>query len=608
MEQTLMPIAPSVAARETLRRLVQLRLPPTPENYARFYDEVAPGSFRPAAADALACLRELAATLEQLDPDAARRAAALREATARGDWREVKMLLLHDWARAAHASDPGWAALVRELVHGWDARTKTITQARKREMLDHVLAAFADSPEKLHARLSGVAKAWNDAMHDGASLPIDVAPARDGDDAAAAMSFAGPAVPSARELAALDAAFDDPAAQICCHLLAEALAAAAASCPADLAEQASALAAEVRAAKCAADVSAFEPKVHKFRDAAMAAGAIEHGIQHGLLRLLQLLSANMSDLMGEDSWLHAQFKAFNVLASGTVSLETIEKLERRLRDIARNQGDLKRGLDDVKGAMKHMVATVIERVGALAAGTGDYHDRLASYAGAIERADDITSLSNLVVLVMDDTRGVQAELARSHDELVAARRTVEEFQERATRLESELIVLSDRLQEDALTELLNRRGLDRTFASEASRADRRGSPMSLAMLDVDNFKSLNDQLGHQAGDAALVHLADCIRATLRASDIAARYGGEEFVVLLPDTPRDIAVTVMTRVQRELTRRFFMHDHRRVLITFSAGVAERVTGESQSDVIARADRALYAAKTSGKNRVIGDESL
>ena len=153
-----------------------------------------------------------------------------------------------------------------------------------------------------------------------------------------------------------------------------------------------------------------------------------------------------------------------------------------------------------------------------------------------------------------------------------------------------------------LTQVLNRRGLKRAFEGEASRADRYERPMSLAMLDIDNFKSLNDRFGHQAGDLALVHLARIVRQSIRPSDVISRYGGEEFVILLPETVQSEAVSVMTRVQRELTRRFFLHNNERVLITFSAGVAQRYVGENEEELIARADRALYQAKQAGKNRV------
>ena len=103
-------------------------------------------------------------------------------------------------------------------------------------------------------------------------------------------------------------------------------------------------------------------------------------------------------------------------------------------------------------------------------------------------------------------------------------------------------------------------------------------------------------------DEALQHLVRVTKRTMRPSDVLARYGGEEFMLLLPDTNQDEAIEVMVRLQRNLTKAFFLHNNERVLITFSAGVALRRSGEPQPSAIDRADKALYEAKRSGKNRV------
>uniref|UniRef100_UPI00129029FA GGDEF domain-containing protein n=1 Tax=Escherichia coli TaxID=562 RepID=UPI00129029FA len=132
---------------------------------------------------------------------------------------------------------------------------------------------------------------------------------------------------------------------------------------------------------------------------------------------------------------------------------------------------------------------------------------------------------------------------------------------------------------------------------ELARSRRLGSPMCLALLDLDNFKALNDRVGHAGGDAALVHLAQVTREVMRPQDLLARYGGEEFVLVLPDTTVDSGVAAMTRLQRELTTRFFLQGTEKVLITFSAGVAQMQDTESSTDAIIRADKAMYLAKRS-----------
>jgi diguanylate cyclase len=125
----------------------------------------------------------------------------------------------------------------------------------------------------------------------------------------------------------------------------------------------------------------------------------------------------------------------------------------------------------------------------------------------------------------------------------------------------------------------------------------------VALLDIDNFKKLNDSMGHDAGDEALIHLATVCRETLRPQDTVARYGGEEFIILLPETPLHEATVALTRLQRELTRKFFLHANEKILITFSAGVTQMLPNDNQSTVIKRADEAMYKAKQSGKNRVL-----
>ena len=123
------------------------------------------------------------------------------------------------------------------------------------------------------------------------------------------------------------------------------------------------------------------------------------------------------------------------------------------------------------------------------------------------------------------------------------------------------------------------------------------------MLDIDNFKKLNDSLGHDVGDQALIHLATVCRETLRPQDTVARYGGEEFIILLPETSLRDASVALTRLQRELTKKFFLSGNEKVLITFSAGVTQITAEDTQASAIKRADEAMYKAKQSGKNRVL-----
>lgn len=151
---------------------------------------------------------------------------------------------------------------------------------------------------------------------------------------------------------------------------------------------------------------------------------------------------------------------------------------------------------------------------------------------------------------------------------------------------------------DALTGLTNRRGLDEQLELETARAIRFGHPLSLLLIDIDDFKSINDRYGHAEGDIALQTVARAIASSVRSIDIAARFGGEEFAVILPETALQGAVVVAERIRNAVTQRNSDYD-----LSVSVGVAERWGEENNySLLLSRADAGLYRAKSLGKNRV------
>ena len=156
---------------------------------------------------------------------------------------------------------------------------------------------------------------------------------------------------------------------------------------------------------------------------------------------------------------------------------------------------------------------------------------------------------------------------------------------------------------DPLTDTGNRIAMDQVLQREVDLARRNLQPLSLLMLDIDHFKSINDNHGHTLGDEVLKAVAQTLKNQLRNIDMVFRYGGEEFVIVMPDTALDQGVEAMTRLQRELTKRFFLEGNERLLITFSAGVAQMAPDEQGADAIKRADQGMYLAKRSGKNRVV-----
>lgn len=152
---------------------------------------------------------------------------------------------------------------------------------------------------------------------------------------------------------------------------------------------------------------------------------------------------------------------------------------------------------------------------------------------------------------------------------------------------------------DALTGLLNRRYLEQRLNEEIIRSNRNGSPMSFLMIDVDEFKSYNDNFSHPEGDKALQIVAKCLHETLRGADVAARYGGEEFSILLPQTNSEEAEIIAERVRERVEMTKFPNRK----VTISIGIASCCTDfKSTEDLVSAADKALYVAKRQGRNNV------
>jgi diguanylate cyclase len=390
--------------------------------------------------------------------------------------------------------------------------------------------------------------------------------------------------------------------ELLARALESAMAAQLAHAP-DLAGEARALAQQARTARDSQDLTRFAAGLKQFCFKLELRGEDGVKLQQGLLRLFNLLVENISELLGDDQWLRGQIAVLREIMSSPLDLQVIDRAERSLKQVIFKQGVLKHSLNEAKTTLKNMVTCFIDRVGELSESTGEYHDKIESYSQKISRTEDIGELNQLLTEVMRETRSMQSSALRSRDELVAARKEVEAAQAKIRQLEAELEQVSEKVREDQLTGTLNRRGLDDAFEREAARADRQQSPLCLALLDIDNFKQINDIHGHQAGDNALVYLVGMMKDTIRPNDVVARFGGEEFLILLPDTGMDEAVSVIARLQRNLTKKFFLHNNERLLITFSAGVAQRMPGETQNAAVARADKALYCGKQAGKNRVL-----
>jgi diguanylate cyclase (GGDEF)-like protein len=189
----------------------------------------------------------------------------------------------------------------------------------------------------------------------------------------------------------------------------------------------------------------------------------------------------------------------------------------------------------------------------------------------------------------------------AHDQLES------KVQERTAALEAANLQLLTLSSTDGLTGIANRRRFDEVLHSEWSRAQRSGSTLSLALIDVDWFKKYNDHYGHQAGDDCLRMVADTLKANaLRAGDFVARYGGEEFVVITASLERDQALAYAQKLCRAMEAKALPHEASAFgHVSISVGVAAvtPMPSKSPSELLKKADEALYLAKSQGRNHAV-----
>ncbi|GAB1393607.1 hypothetical protein MASR1M60_17710 [Rhodocyclaceae bacterium] len=586
---------PSEIARETLKRLALQRTPPTPDNYRTLYHEIAGTVANETFPDK--ALKNLAAGLPRSTQEQVRFVRQLEGAIGDKNWNGLKATLA-DLLHKAAGEPLNWSALIRELLVRLESRQAELTPARKREALDHVLSA-SSSPDLLYTRMQGLLKNWSQAAALESATEMSLP---EEDAVPPAPTFSETSTSAASRPTDLVKGAAGELLELLAQLLENAVGILLAG-NSELASETARLAAAARSAGNTEEIARFVADMKRFSYRLHFAAEDQSELQTGLLHLLHLVIDNINELVLDDQWLQGQINAVLELVNQPLNLRRLDDVERRIKDVIYKQSSLKKSLIDAKDQIKQMLATFVDRLADLSESTSDYHDKIEKCAEKISKANDITDLTDVLQEVMRETRVIQLNAQRSRDELNVMRAKVTEAEREVERLQKELSSASDMVRLDPLTGALNRKGMNEALETEVARMLRHGGKLCLALLDIDNFKKLNDTLGHAAGDAALVHLAKVVQEAIRPEDTLARYGGEEFVVILPSTHLEDAVHAMVRVQRELTKRFFLNNNEKILITFSCGVAELKEGEQAAAALERADGAMYLAKRAGKNRVM-----
>jgi diguanylate cyclase len=592
----------SEIARETIKQMAVRRVEPTPDNYAQIYLEI---SGKPAKEDAASALRK---ALKQLPHDSMEQTNWVNrweKVLKQDNWQGLADLLKEAMLQQLSHSTK-WPKAIRTLMQGWDDKRTGMDLGKKREMLERVLINFGND-DTLSEKLLGMANNW---------LPADarvegVTAAPESKDNTAVMAAPAAIEPLTKEELPGEVQQFHSAYTILQTLLKQTLHLGLIprleGYP-DLQSEAVALQESTERAKKVKEWEALAKSLKALLLRVEVIGAKEDDVRGDIIDLLHLLLSNIGELVADDSWLSGQVYAVQSIIGGPLDRAKLKLAEKSLKEVIYKQGLLKHSLIEARNSFKTLISSFIDKLKYMGDASELYGGKIESYAQQLSQTDDLIKINELVNLLMRDTSVMQTDIMRSRDDLLNQQRVASDTQQRILKLQDELTQLSEVVRIDQLTGVLNRRGMDEAFSTEIARYRRNGEPLSVALLDIDNFKFLNDQHGHAAGDTALKHLASVVKRTVRPTDIVTRMGGEEFVVILPNTNLEEAVTTMSRLQRALTKEYFLGNNQKLLITFSAGVALFQEEDDVASILLRADQAMYLAKKSGKNRVMTDIDL
>ncbi|MBC7956346.1 MAG: diguanylate cyclase [Cytophagales bacterium] len=549
---------PPQLAKAALRRLVIEKLEPTPENYARAYHQEA-GTSPPAA---------VAAAPGADKEESAAQAAAL-------------------------------AGLIERVVRGVQRGGRQWTAARKKDSLQRVLSSSRSDVQRLQQRLGQLLAGWESDTIDGAVDPealqvVVEQPWADPTQPAPLIDAAGPGSGPAVEAS-------NPIWQELLASLGGTLQLAMPPPPAANAELADELAALTQRIRERGPTVGQSDELDQLCKRAARVLAHRHHLIDQLSGLCTQLTASLTELAEDESWAKGQCEAMRNEIEFGLTARSVRSVSELLDNTRERQKQLRVERAKAQDSLKALINQMLSELGELGSQTGRFHENLGRYAGVIDKADSLESLAGVVREMVEESRTVQSLVKVAQGKLHYEHTRATDLSERVVELETELRRLSEEVSTDQLTRIANRRGLMQAFDAERSRLEREGTPLAIGLLDVDNFKKLNDELGHNAGDVALKTLADVVSKALRPMDLVARYGGEEFVVLLPNTPVAEGEQILTRLQRSLSGGLFMHENKHVFVTFSAGVTAYRPGERIEVALERADEALYEAKRTGKNR-------
>lgn len=597
-------ITPIELARQALTQLSNDKIPPTPDNYHGAYNKIAGIVSVDHSAILNKSLEKVLYDMGKERPELATVAKSIHKLAEKPNPTELEELLRSLLSTGTgEAVGVNWTTLLRSLLKQLEVNHGNFSLSQKIEKLNHILVKFANDPNQLGQKMHILITSWgkDPITHQNAEINYanEKKEIQEQPTIQTVVQSSNPGAitdESQRELAII---WRDMLIRTINLAVAPQLADTSGAT-----QRIEAMLKRMRESLTIEEVNVLSEALKFILLRAELQNDSQCRMQELLVQMLRLLVSSMGEMTIEDKWLHGQIKIVQEIISNPINIDALCNAENSLKELIYKQSHIKPGLMEAKEAIKRMAITFVSNLADITESTGSYQLKITNYQEQITSTHDMTNLNVILDNLVGDIRKMSVDAKRNLTAFQETQKKVEEAEKKINDLTTKLDYISEAAHQDFLTGALNRRGMDAALVQEFERADRHGTPLSLAMMDIDHFKKINDNLGHSAGDVALAHLAKVVKSIIRSTDVLARYGGEEFTIILPGTKEDDAIEVIKGVQRDLTKNFFLNNNERVLITFSAGVAERFLDETVDEVMSRADVALYQAKQTGRNQVVG----
>lgn len=284
---------------------------------------------------------------------------------------------------------------------------------------------------------------------------------------------------------------------------------------------------------------------------------------------------------------------------GPITEEFCKKLQEKY--IVKTNVDT--AMKQINDHLQRALTEVADSVGDMQDATSNYGESLLGMNERLKEAKSIEDLESVIIGIAQDTK-------KMADHNKSLEQQLENSSTQVNALKESLDTVRHEAMTDGLTGIANRKSFDTALDEALENAEKEKHSLTLLMMDIDHFKSFNDNFGHQIGDQVLRLVARCLVDGVKGRDKAARYGGEEFAIILPDTPLSSGIVVGDALRKSVEKREVINrtnNQNLGQITLSVGVAEYRPGEEKEDLIERADSALYTAKQNGRNQVAAEHT-